>query len=367
MTLAACIDSSWTCARDPEVDRACKAVVAEAVSAVEGDADVGAVVLTGSLTRGAACGTILDGAPSILSDVDMVVVPRPDASPDLRGRLARVSGEVTGACRHLGLVSHVEYGLLSRRTLSRPKNRLFLHDLARTGITLAGNPEDLETLRARLAGQRVDPEEGRILVLNRIAGQVYMLGHVASPEVLDRLVARYQFAKAYADSALALRIVEGRYDDNPFRHGVLDRQAGAARKWEAFRADPPLDPGTGPDLLEEWRATVRDQLSVAEACGALARTGRRAPSLAHALAWSRLAGARPPLKARLGLDGSPLRAAHLKCAALARHLVDGRVDPAWWSARARTAVGFWRTAGNGSDDTPKTYTERVSGLLRRVS
>jgi len=365
--LAPCVDlDQRPLARTAAVDRLARAAVAEAVSLVERERVAAAVLLTGSLARGAACGVLIGGEARLLSDVDLGVVPRPDAPPDVRERLARLAAEATRRAAALGLVSHVEFGLLPARVLARPRDRLVLHDLARTGVTVAGDDGHLETLRQQLRGRRVDVEEGRILILNRIAGQVYMLGHLASPDPLDRLVARYQFAKAYADSRLALAIVDRTYPGDASYHPVLDRQATAARRWDAFRENPPADPGPPARLLLEWKAAVRDQLEVARAAGAL-RPRRGVPNVFHALAWSRIPDVSPAWSERLGFKGSPLQAAHARCVSLAGALLEECADASAWARSAREAVGFWRLAVNGTDDTPADYEARVRDLLRRES
>jgi len=351
-------------ARLPEVDRVARATVAEALTLVEGERLAAAVLLTGSLAQGAACGALIDGEARLLSDVDLGVVPRPDAPSDIRDRLSRLAEEATRRAAPMGFVSHVDFGLLHPRVLARPRDRLVLHDLARIGITVAGDERYLATLRRRLAGRQVDVREGRILVLNRIAGQILTLPDLASPDPLHRLVARYQFAKAYADNRVALSIVNRRYPGDPIAHPVLERQATAARQWMAFREDPPADPGPPERLLVEWKATVRDQLEVARAAGAL-RLPRGVPNVFHALAWSRIPQVSPGWSERCGLKGSPLQAAHVRCVSLARALLDGRVDAPAWARSAREAVGFWRLAINGTDDTASGYEARVSELLGR--
>jgi len=362
---AGCAEHDLVCAQHPAVDLVCKEVLSRAVAAVRYDRDAAALVLAGSLTTGRACGTVIEDRALLLSDIDLAVVPAEDASPGLRTRLAGLSAEVTRPARDLGLVSHLEFGLLSRRVMDHPRDSLFLHDLARTGITLAGDRGFLANLRARLAGRTVDAEEGRCLVLNRIAGQVYMLPHLASVDPLDRLVARYQFAKAYTDNHLALSIVKDSYHRGDFTHPVLEQQAEAARRWEAFRQAPPADPGSPARLLEEWKAVVQDQVRVAEAMGALSsRTGIPRPT--HALAWSRLKGLKPTLREQLGMGGSPLQKAHVRCVELAREMLSGHAR-ADWAGRAHAAVTLWRFAVNGWNDTPETYTKRVSELIRSTT
>lgn len=357
-------DTATVWAADPCVNDVCNVLVERAARAVRGIEDVDALWIAGSLARGEACGTLIKGKAYVLSDVDGVVVPRPNAAVQpLRERLAEIAEKLTESSRSDGFLSHLDLGVISQRAVQRPQNKLFLHDVARHGKTVWGDRRPLERLQAGLRGRRVDPNEGRILALNRIAGQLFMLDHFASDNAMKRLLARFHFAKVYADNEIALRVVRGAYHRPNFRHTVLDKHAEQIERWRVFRRTPLADPGTGEQLFAEWIACARDQLEVAAACRAIG-SKRGSLRLKDAMEWSRVRSHRPALRERFGLGGSPLEVAHDRCVELMRRLVDGAVDDGHaWAERVHEAVGLWRVALTGINDTRRNFARIVGPYI----
>lgn len=348
------------CAADPQIDAVARAILRQGVQQLAGDPDVQALLLSGSLAYGNACGVVVGGQPWLLSDVDFVVVPTRTARASLRLDLAQLSADFSVRARPLGLAAHAEFGLLTQRTLAQPPDRMFLHDLARRGTTLAGDEAPLRELRAALEARRPPAGEGRDLACNRLAGLLWMLDQVGASDAIRRLVLRYQFCKVYADAILAVETAAAHADCRDAR-AVLQRQRPAAARWHAWRAAPEPDPGAPAQLLAEWRSCLSDQVELA---GALDEPPPQSPRalLRNAMAWARLPGPTVGLAARLGLAGSPLAVAHAACLVLADEYLAGPL--ADWIGRAREAVGLWRTALNGHDDTSPRWEQDVLQLLK---
>jgi hypothetical protein len=360
--LAPCPESTGGHATRPEVDRICREVLSEALAALARVDGIAAVLLAGSLAAGRACGTRVAGRPALLSDVDLVVVPGPTASPRLRRELVAHAARLNRGLLQRGLLSHLEFGVLQPRTLMQPDDRLFLHDLAAHGRTLAGDPSWLERLRSALRGRQPAPVEGERLVLNRLAGQLYMLPWFASADAQLRLVARYHFAKVYADHELGLRVLLGLAQ--AAAHPVLVRQAAARARWSSLREeDCATDPGSIAELCLAWRECLRDQVEAAAACAAVAVPRENRSWLRNLSSWASLPGCGRPWSERLGLKGSPLAIAHASAVAAAREVLEGPAVTRAWAENARGVVGLWRRAVAGTDDTPVTFVPDVLRFL----
>jgi hypothetical protein len=243
---------------------------------------VESVFLCGSLATNEASVVLGEGAPLLLSDVDLVTIVTSLAS--LRDWSPR-RGELGRACEALWpemtFSGRVDVGLMLREDLGRLPARPGVIDMRSRGEVLWGNPRILDLVPS-YAPADITVEEAVILVENR---GVALLDARSGREGTDEgseYAWLYGIARAYTDLAAAALSIDGSYVSGyAARRDLLARRArgpqggvraalagpellGRIDRWTSFKLEPSslsreraMD---GESSVELWTEAARDLL-----------------------------------------------------------------------------------------------------------
>lgn len=172
------------------------------------DADVAALVLTGSFSRGE--GSVLQGSSGvtrILGDIEFFVVLNhgADFSSNQKVLLA-LSAEVEQLLDEQQIVCNVEFSAVSRNYFRNVKPSIFNYELQRHGKVVLGDAAILSEIPI-FTSESIPLVDGFYLLCNRIVEQL-----IAAKSLRDQSFdIRYQIVKLYLDMAGSFLVVSGRY------------------------------------------------------------------------------------------------------------------------------------------------------------
>lgn len=214
------------------------------------------ILLSGSFSLGEGSISFDSGSPTLLSDIDLLVVVE---SLDIHYRLLKIKQELSEACEMLFLktsfMGHIDIGVVMLEEFKSFPRSPGSYDMRRYGVVLFGNPF-IPKLLPDFGSDGISGREGVRLLENRIAS---LLGAYPSKEISsvnEQYRFLYQIAKAYMDILTAGLCVAGCYVPGYEKRweflnksGIRELPEGLitgkivkkAKRWLDFKLDPSLE------------------------------------------------------------------------------------------------------------------------------